>query len=102
MQGDGRGVGPNVSRAIDWNSVGWGLRLQGWPERRRGRLSPTSRRPHAIVESLHNPDVLSITLSIQSEMRKTAASCFQTCTAVHRHDLVVTIMAKQDTMSMLT
>ena len=63
MQGDGSGLGPNVSRDVDWKSVGWGLRLQGWPERGRGRLSPTSRRPHAIVESLHKSDILSITLS---------------------------------------
>ena len=63
MQGGESGLGPNVSRAIDRKSVGWGLRLQGWPERGRGRLGPTSRRPHAIVESLHKPDVPSITLS---------------------------------------
>jgi len=63
MQGDGSGLRPNVSRAVDRTSVGWGLRLQGWPERGRGRLGPTSRRPHAIVESLHKSDVLSITSS---------------------------------------
>jgi len=63
MQGNGCGLGPNVSRAVDWKSVGWGLRLQGWPERGRGGLGPTSRRPHAVVESLHNPDALSTTLS---------------------------------------
>ena len=63
MQGDGSGLGPNVSRDVDWKSVGWGLGVLGGPAWGRGRLGPTSRRPHAIVESLHKSDILSITLS---------------------------------------